>query len=219
MTESTEEAIDQIERLIRQALDIIPNFTSGRGSFSNVPELGYKARHPADWQREFLEVLNPQLLGAFKPDTNDIVTLVELVNFWTLVSPSFQVFPARNGSPKLLPAETLSTILGYALLEMVVRKLVPGGGRGKNSLERLLRHFEKRTSFRELAGNLASLKSAMLYQEGGKTIDLYNRLRIGRNLLLHGNVLRTHEGEGLLLAPLIDLILLHVMRYELQSVQ
>jgi hypothetical protein len=210
---------ERIDALIDEALKIIPAFTTRWGSFNSFPESGYTERNPQEWQREVMEVLDGSLLSALKPDTNDIVQLAEVVNLWTLTPPGSLAYARPNGQEVLLPTSVLATVLGYALLEMLIRKLVPGGGKGKNSLEPLLRHFQKTTELTDLARDLKSLNSAMQYEKEGKAVDLYNRLKRGRDMLLHGNVLRTEEGEGLLLAPLIDLILLHVMKHELQSLQ
>jgi hypothetical protein len=181
-----------------------------------MPEMGYEARNPGEWQREVLGIVDVKHLTAFKPDTNDIVTLVELVNYYTLVHPTLPAFCRHDGVPLLTPVSTLSTIVGYALFEMLARRLCPGR-HGRCGLKRLLERLESRSTCPDLAPVLKSLNSKMAYQRSGKAFDLYRRLDWGRNLLLHGQVLRTHEGEGSLLVLLIDLIVLHVIRQEIQE--
>ncbi len=204
-----------IDRLIAEALEMIPSLTPGRGSFSTMPP-GYTARYPDEWQREVLETMDTRYLAAFKPDTNDIVTLAEQVNHWTLDPWPSPTFPRHDGTLVLTPISTLATIVGYALLEMLVRKL-RSGSPGPSSLDKLLRRFENDSSCADLANDLKSLNSRMRYKQLGKDINLYQRLKKGRDQLLHGNVLRTREPEGWLLVLLIDLILLHVMRYEIMA--
>lgn len=205
-------SIGTYDRLIKEVLDLIPKYTGRRGSFNTVPGLGYDARHPGEWQREFVGILDAQYLDVFSPDTNDIVALMEFLNRWP-TSPLVHASDC-NGSRYAVPAGTLSSILGYALLEMVVRKLLPKTelDRGPSSLEKLLRRFERETSLRNLASGFRSLNSQMTYQQEGKNVNLYSRLKQGRDELMHGNVLRMHESEGLLLVLLVDLVALHVMR-------
>jgi hypothetical protein len=207
---------EQIDRLIGEALEIIPSFTPRWGSFCSMPQMGYNARNPGEWQREVLEAVDGRYLTAFKPDTNDILTLVELVNYWTLVHSPSPTFPWHDGTDRLMPASTLATILGYALFEKLVRSFCSGrpGGIG---LKMLLERFESRSICPDLAKDLKSLNCKMTYQRSGKSFDLYRRLDFGRNLLLHGRVLRTSEGEGSLLVLLIDLIVLHVMRQQMSN--
>jgi hypothetical protein len=218
MANQTEAEIERIERLIREVLEIIPSYTSARGRFSSVPQLGYRARNAGAWQREFLEVLDTGLLGRLKPDTNDIAALIDLVNSWT-GAPNLQpTYEHPDGSRRLIPTSMLSTIVGYALLEMIARKLL-ANTRRKYSLGDLFQLLEKRHPITDLTEDLASLNSRMTYQERGETRDLYWRLERGRDQLMHGNVLRTSEPEGPLLALLIDLVVLHIERHELQSRQ
>lgn len=227
MANQREVEIARIERLIQEVLEIIPAYTPARGSFSSMPEAGYRARNPGAWQWEFLEVLDAGILGRLKPDTNDIAALIELVNVWTGAASPQPAYERPDGSRRLIPTLTLSTIVGYALLEMIVRKLLGkprnNGGvtpyRKTPSLDKLLRLFQDKCPIPDLARDLASLNERMAYQEKGKTRDLYWRVEIGRNQLMHGNVLRTSEPEGLLLAPLIDLVVLHIERDELQRRQ
>ena len=163
-----------------------------------------------------LEAVDGRYLTAFKPDTNDILTLVELVNYWTLVHSPSPTFPWHDGTDRLMPASTLATILGYALFEKLVRRFCSGRP-GAIGLKMLLERFESRSICPDLAKDLKSLNCKMTYQRSGKSFDLYRRLDFGRNLLLHGRVLRTSEGEGSLLVLLIDLIVLHVMRQQMSN--
>jgi hypothetical protein len=227
MANQGETKTERIERLIREVLEIIPSYTPARGSFSSVPQMGYRARNPGEWQREFLEVLDSGLLHRLKPDTNDIATLTALVNVWT-ASPGRQpTYKHPDGSRRLIPTLMLSTIVGYGLLEMIVRRLL---GTARNdgrvtpyrktpSVEQLLSRFEDECPIPDLARDLALLNQRMAYHEKGQTRNLYWRLRQGRNALMHGHVLRTVEPEGLLLAPLIGLVVLHIQRDQLQSRQ
>jgi hypothetical protein len=200
---------EQIERLVAEVLQIIPSFASGRGRFSITAEV-------EEWQRQFLRVVDDRYLTAFKPDTNDVVTLVELVNYYTLVHPTAPRFPRHDGVPLLTPVRMLSTIVGYALFEMLVRKL-GSGSRGPSSLDKLLRRFETDSCCADLVKDLKLLNSQMRYKESGQSFNLYQRLKRGRDRLLHGNVLRTFEPEGWLLVLLIDLIVLHVMRRQMSN--
>jgi hypothetical protein len=218
MANQTETKTERIERLFREVLEIIPSYTRARGSFSNMPQAGYRARNPGEWQREFLGVLDAKLLGRLSPDTNDIAALIELVNVWTAGPGSQPAYDRPDGSRRLIPTSTLSTIVGYALLEMIVRKLL-GNTRKKSSLDGLLRQLEGRGPIADLARDLALLNKRMAYQEKGGTRDLYWRLARGRDELMHGNVLRTFEPEGWLLALLIDMVILHIERDELQRRQ
>jgi hypothetical protein len=218
MANQRETEIERIERLIREVLEIIPAYTRARGSFSSMPEAGYRDRNPGAWQREFLEVLDAGLLGRLKPDTNDIARLIELVNVWTEAPSPQPTYEHLDGSRRLIPTLMLSTIVGYALLEMIVRKLL-GNYRKTASLEYLFGLLEKRHPIADLARDLALLNERMAYQERRATRHLYWRLRQGRDQLMHGNVLRTVEPEGLLLALLIDLVILHIERDELQRRQ
>lgn len=227
MANQREAEIARIERLIQEVLEIIPAYTRARGSFSSMPEAGYRARNPGAWQWEFLEVLDAGLLGGLKPDTNDIAALIELVNVWTGASSPQPTYDRPDGSRRLIPMLMLSTIVGYALLEMIVRKLLgktQNDGsvkpyRKKSPIDKLLSLFEDKHPIADLAEDLASLNRLMAYQEKGATRDLYWRLRQGRDQLMHGNVLRTVEPEGLLLALLIDLVVLHIERDESQRRQ
>jgi hypothetical protein len=179
--------------------------------------MGYDARNPMEWQREFVEVLDGQLLHRLKPDTGDIVSLTRFANWCTLTwtaSPMYQLRP--DGSLTLMPVATVSTILGYALLEMLIRKLWQGRA-GPSSMDKLLRKFENACCIRDVAQSLQFLNDRMKYQEPDKKMDLYARLKKGRDLLLHGNVLRQTEPEGHLLVLLIDLIVLYIMRDALQA--
>jgi hypothetical protein len=218
MTRRGETEIERIERLIREVLEILPNWTSGWGSFSSAPEMGYAARKPGEWQREFLEALDSGLLQRLKPDTKDIATLTALVNAWTARPGSGLTYEHPNGSRRLIPTLMLSTIVGYALLEMILRKLL-GNPRGQSSLEGLLTLLERRRPIADLADDLALLNRRMTYSGKRGIRDLYTRLARGRGQLMHGNVLRTAEPEGLLLAPLIGLVVLHIQRDQLQSRQ
>jgi hypothetical protein len=227
MAKQAEAEIERIERLIREVLEIIPSYTPARGRFSSVPQLGYRARNPGAWQWEFLEVLDAGLLGRLKPDTNDIATLIGLVNVWTGAPSPQPTYEHPDGSRRLIPTSMLSTIVGYALLEMIVRKLLRktrnDGSvtpyRKKSPLDRLLSLFEDNCPIPDLARDLACLNKHMAYQENGGTRDLYWRLPRGRDQLMHGNVLRAFEPEGWLLALLIDLVVLHIERDELQGRQ
>jgi len=227
MANQRETKTERIERMIREVLEIMPSYTPARGSFCSVPSMGYGARNPGEWQREFLDALDCRLLERLKPDTNDIAMLIQLVNSWA-GPPSHQpTCEHGGGSAGLIPTLMLSTIVGYALLEMIVRRLLgttrDGGGvtpYGKTpSLEQLLSRFEDKCPIPDLARDLAWLNQRMVYREKGQTRNLYWRLRQGRDTLMHGNVLRTVEAEGLLLAPLIDLVVLHIQRHQLQSQQ
>ena len=224
--DNAQNTVQRVERLISEVLEIIPNYTSGRGSFSTMPP-GYKVRYPDDWQQEFLEVLDPQFLSALKPDTNDIVGLVELVNFWSLVNPISQQYLRHDGTPVLMPLDTITSIVSYIVFENLVRRLVPvldqegrltqavtdfgGAGARISRLNKLLPLFEVRTHFRDLANHFRFLKGTMQSSQG----DLYERLDTGRNLLLHGNI--PHSFEGGLVVLLVDLVNLHVMRQELRG--
>ncbi len=227
MAKQAEAGIERIERLIREVLQIIPSYTPARGRFSSVPQLGYRARNPGAWQREFLEVLDAGMLGRLKPDTNDIASLIDLVNFWTGAPSPGPTYEHPDGSRRLIPTLMLSTIVGYALLEMIVRRLlgtIRNNGsvtpyRKKPALDKLLAHLEDNCPIPDLARDLACLNRHMAYQEKGGTRDLYWRLARGRDQLMHGNVLRTSEPEGPLLALLIDLVVLHIERHELRSRQ
>jgi hypothetical protein len=224
--------VSTIDRLIAEALEIIPNLTSAGGSFSTMPP-GYKARYPDEWQREVLETMDVRYLTAFKPDTNDILRLVELVNYWTLATPISQAYQRHDSSWVLLPIETITTIVSYTLFENLIRRLTPvldGEGHlteevqavGKvgdrvSSLERLLVVFERKTHFQALACDFRGLNERLHHTEAGKAgipkaYNLYGRLQRGRNLLLHGNIM--HSFEGWLLVLLTDLIVLHVMRQQ-----
>ena len=216
MPNSNETPVERIERLIGEVLEIVPNYTPARGRFNSVPQLGYQARNPGNWQVEFLEVLDAQHLSTLRPDTADIVRLVEFVNSLTMVDPIALTYEWLGGSPRVVPTSTLSTILGYALFEMLVRRLWQGR-RGANSLDKLLSRFESASRIGDLADDLRSLNDRMSYEELGRERDLYWRLMRGRNQLSHGEVIRTFEGEGSLLVLLIDLVVLHVMNRELQG--
>ena len=213
----------QIRRLIGEALEIIPSITSGRGSFNTMPELGYAARHPGEWQREFLGVVDGQYLTAFKPDAHEILTLVRLLNESLLGRPiAFQT-----------SVETISSVLGYVVVEMLIRRLTPAidewgyllqpvgklrQGQRVSRLKDVLDAFEDSTPFNDLKRDLQDLNSRTSSTELDRfgepeTLDLYGRIDKGRNLMLHGNL--THSFEGNLLVLLIDLIVLHVMSQEI----
>jgi hypothetical protein len=227
MANQGETKTERLERLIREVLEIIPDYTRARGRFRSVPEPGHRLRNPGAWQREFLEVLDAGLLGRLKPDTNDIAALIDLVNVWTGACSPQPTYDRPDGSHRLVPTLMLSTIAGYALLEMIVRKLLgktQNDGsvkpyRKKSPVDKLLALLEGQHPMADLAEDLASLNRLMAYREKGATRDLYWRLRQGRDQLMHGNVLRTVEPEGFLLALLIDLVVLHIERDESQRRQ
>src|SRR6266511_4612377 len=87
---------------------------------------------------------------------------------------------------------------------------------GHSSIDVLLKQFEKRLPSSELVGDLRTLNREMVYEGPSKRINLYQRLKEGRDQLIHGNVLRTNEVEGQLLVLLIDLIALHTMKAQLR---
>jgi len=209
---------EQIDRLIAEVLEIIPSSTSGRGSFSITPE-AYKA------QREFLTIVDRQYLTAFKPDADEILSLVGLVNEGLRGrAMAFQT-----------PLETLSSVLGYVVLEMLIRRLTPAidewgyllqpvgklrQGQRVSRLKDVLDAFEDSTPLNDLKRDLQDLNSRMTSAELDRfgepeTLDLYGRIDKGRNLMLHGNL--THSFEGNLLVLLIDLIVLHAMKHELRQ--
>jgi hypothetical protein len=206
---------ERLERLTQEALDLIPKYTPRRGSFNSVPEMGYDARNPGEWQREFLQVLDSQLLDRLKPDTGDIVALIQFVHWCEASWPHTPMYQRADGSAALIPITTLSSILGYALSEMLLRKLLRI--RRGSSLTDLLALLQRRRPIPDLASDLACLNDRMRYEERGDVRDLHWRLDQGRGQLLHGNVLRSSEPEGHLLVLLIDLIALHMMRHSLQA--
>ncbi len=212
----SETLLVRVDKLIREGVYLIPEYTPRRGFFNSSPELGYDARHPGVWQREFLEVLDSQLLEKLRPDTGDIVALIHFENFCTLSWASGPTYQRLDGSIALIPTATISTTLGYALLEMIVRKLL-GNWQKDPSFTELLPLMEKRRPIPDLATDLASLNDRMRYEEMGGERNLYWRLMQGRRLLLHGNLLRSTEFEGALLVLLIDLVVLHIMRDALQA--
>lgn len=203
---------ERLERLIAEALDLIPKYTPRRGSFCKA---GYDARNPSQWLREFPEVLDRRLLERLKPDTGDIVGLIQFVHWCELSWPPSPMYERVDGSTSLIPVTTVSTILGYALLEMLLRKLLRT--RRRSSLSDLLPLLDKQRPIPGLAENLALLNNRMIHEERGRQCDLQRRLDQGRGQVLHGNVLRTSEPEGHLLVLLIDLIVLHMMRNALQT--
>jgi len=212
-------ALGRIERLIQEVLGIIPSLTSGRGRFNSIPALGYQGRHPSDWQKDFLVLLDPGLLSDFSPDVDEIHPLILLVNEPRPVLP--------------ISEETLSTILGYVVFEMLVRRLTPAldewgflvqpvkglkGDRPISGLSSVFKAFEASTQLTELRDDLRRLNACMKSGEPGRNgqteeVDLYRRLERGRNFMLHGNLTRSSEGNLLIL--LIDLVVLHVMRQHL----
>lgn len=216
---------EQIDRLIAEVLQIIPSVTSGRGSFNTMPELGYTARHPGEWQREFLSVVDGDYLAALRPDTDLILGLVRLVNQSALA----------GVPPSDVSFETLSSVVGYVVLEMLIRRVTPAIDewgylvqpveglkldRRVSALRDVLDAFEETTLLQELRRDLQQLNSRMSSEEldrNGRpeTLNLYGRIEKGRNLMLHGNL--THSFEGNLLVLLIDLIVLHAMKHELRQ--
>ena len=83
-----------------------------------------------------------------------------------------------------------------------------------SSLEVLLEIFELTTTNTQLANDFNKLNSSMISKENNRNgklenLNLYKRLAKGRNLMLHGNI--SHSFEGNLLVLLIDLIVLHIM--------
>ncbi len=211
-----ESGAKRANRLVAEVLDIIPNYTSGRGSFNSFPKLGYNARHPSDWQREFLQLLAPANLDSFGEHSGDIRGLVHFHNDLTLAQLPLPIYQSSDGSTQLFPVSLLSTTLGYALFEMVVRILWTGGRDGPSSLDRLLMKFESNCAIPELAISLRRLNEAMIYAEDNGQSNLYRRLKKGRDQLLHGNVLRAVEFEGSLLVLLIDLVVLHAIKDQLE---
>ncbi len=137
--------------------------------------------------------------------------------------------------PSQTSFETLSSVLGYVVLEMLIRRLTPAidewgyllqpigklrQGRRVSRLKDVLDAFEDSSPFNDLKRDLQDLNSRMSSAEldrlgNPEIIDLYGRIEKGRNLMLHGNL--THSFEGNLLVLLIDLIVLHVMKHELES--
>lgn len=205
-------------------MEIIPNLTSGRGSFGNMPP-HYKARPDGEWAAEFLNVLDTRKLGALRRDASGIVSLVGVVHRYTYEHPSELSDPIVHGY-------TIGSALGYMTLEMLIRRLTPAidswgyltkevpgvlgvqRARPVSQLRPLFEVFERTTRYRALQRNFRILNTLMVSREFDRNgeieeLDLYRRLEKGRNLLLHGNL--THSFESHLLVLLIDLILLHVM--------
>ena len=172
-----------------------------------------------------MEVLPKTPGNAFKPDTGEIYSLVGLLNDVTLGNPP----PV----PFHVAAETLSTVLGYVVFEMLLRRLTPAIdkwgylthpvstltlNRRVSGLKRALHAFAETTPYVDLNNDLAALNAQMLSREYGRSgkveqLDLYGRLVTGRNLMLHGNL--SHSFEGTLLVLLVDFIVLHVAKQEL----
>ena len=214
-----EDAGQRVRRLIVECMEIIPKYTSGRGSFSSMPEMGYDARHPPDWQLEFVELLGVQPIQGLAPDADEIVPMVGLLNEVTLSGDSLW-----NVS-----TQTLSSVLGYVVLEMLLRRLTPvldswgyltAPVEGFTPFTRIsglmnvLLVFERTTELQALADDFRSLNAAMSSSEPDRrgeaiSVNLYGRLERGRNLMLHGNL--SHSFEGSLLVLLVDLIMLHAM--------
>ncbi len=134
--------------------------------------------------------------------------LIEVVNVWLDVRPTSLRYERWNGAEVLVPTATMQTILSYAVFEMLVRRLL-GDHRKHSSFDSLMKYFSKNGPIRGLSGDMDSLDDS---------IGIYKRLAIGRNTLMHGNVLRAHESEGELIALLVDLVALHVMQSELALV-
>jgi hypothetical protein len=88
---------------------------------------------------------------------------------------------------------------------------------GPSDLVSLLGRFEKQTTHLGLTGDLSNLTKRMLSHEPGVVLNLNQRLKKGRNELMHGNVLRMMESEGHLLVLLVDLLVLHAMKEELEA--
>lgn len=225
-SDSRESLPERIDRLIGEGGEIIPSITSGRGSFSTMPP-GYNARHPGDWQREFLEVLPTTPGSAFRPDADQIYPLVALLNDVTLGNPP----PV----PLHVAVETLSTALGYVMFEMLIRRLTPAVDdwgyltqpvsgltldQPVSGLGKVLDAFMETTAYEALRDDLGSLNSQMMSSEYGRSgsvepLDLYGRIVKGRNLMLHGNL--SHSFEGTLLVLLVDFIVLHVAKQDLSD--
>src|SRR6266540_1081887 len=117
-----EDVAARIERLLDEVRKIIPAFTSARGTFSSHPERGYSAQNPDAWKRDFLEVFDGQYLNAFKPNVDSVDQLIRLLNIGTLLERAPITVPGLVGLSFLLPTSTLCTLLGYALIEMLIRK-------------------------------------------------------------------------------------------------
>ena len=158
-------------------------------------------------------MLNVGASTRLRPNNADISQLSELLNLWSLTLSTQWMYEARAGVRTMLPTGLLQTIVGYSLLEMLVRTLL-GGHRKSSDYAGLLSYFESHCPIASLSADLRHLNSVMSHTERGRRLNLYGRLRRGRDQLLHGNVLRTHEGEGELLVLLIDLVVLHVMLEE-----
>jgi hypothetical protein len=206
---------ERVQALIDEVCAIIPAYTHGRGSFSSMPP-GYDQRNPGAWQREVLSILDVSSVERLRPNNGDIAQLTELVNLWSLTLPTDWSFEDPHVGVRSLPTWLLQPIVSYALLEMLLRALL-GGYRKNSSYDKLLAYFETNCPLRDLARDLATLNSAMITKENGRSLDLYKRLRAGRDQLFHGNVLRSHEFEGALVVLLVDLVLLHTMREAILS--
>lgn len=218
MAEAAESRLQQIERLISEAHDLLPQWTSGRGSFSNMPPR-YTARHPGDWMVEFNDVFHESPLGGLLSDADEIIPLIRVVNELALERPAV-------GTSN----ETLLSVLSYVVFEMTIRRLTPAIdgwgylvspvagltlGDRVSGLRKVLLAFEESTPLLDLRATFRLLNQRMVSREldrGGIPIDLdlYGRIQRGRDLMLHGNL--SHSFEGNLMVLLVDLVVLHVMK-------
>ena len=208
-------------------MEIIPNISSGRGSFSNL-QPAYDARHDGEWVSEFVEVLEPRNLGLLRRDADETIPLVMAVHQFTYGPSPLVDNPIVHG---FTHGSTVGSALGYIVLEMLVRRLTPAlddwgfltrhvpgfpleAEKPVSGLRSLFELFELTTPYRALRRDLRVLNERMKSSEYNRKgqieeLNLYGRLEKGRNLLIHGNL--THSFEATLLVLMIDLILLHVM--------
>jgi hypothetical protein len=225
----TERRLQRMRRLTREVLEIITNYTSGRGTFSNMPP-GYTARSPNAWLAEFAAVYNLSKMGPLSKhgvELNDLIYTTHRFSMFNPFNPDH-----CEGDGMFVHGYTVGSTLGYMVLEMLIRELTPALDQWGcltvrmpgiqsarlnspvSQIRPLLQVFERSTAYLALRRDLRRLNKRMISREIGRggtveELNLYRRLEKGRNLLLHGNI--THSFECHLLVLLIDLVLLHVM--------
>jgi hypothetical protein len=225
--------LENIQSLIDDVLKIIPEVTKGRGHFNADPKLGYTAKNPYEWQKEFLNIFNPKYLD--ETIHFEIQELIKATNFNIYKEANIYIGNKIN-QQLFLSKDTIHTILVYSVFEMIIRRLTPviddqgylindieiesrkkhmKANNRVSSLEDLLEIFELKTHYTQLAKDFNKLNSRMISKEcdrNGKVkkLNLYKRITKGRNLMLHGNI--SHSTEGNVLVLLVDLIVLHLMK-------
>ncbi len=218
-----------IQKLIDECNEIIMQATSsGTRSIHIHPKMGYTAKNPEAFKRDFWEALKSfDLSKSFSSGVN--MGLVKLANDTSSLDLMKILIHCLTGSgyeEVFSNFLTINSMIAFCVFEGILRRLSTNiidsntdklvrdcqirhenktlkKGSIVSTLKYVLYVFEAETPYKELASDFKRLDDNR---------QLYDRLTDSRNWLFHGNVIRSEE--GILVVLLIDLMILHVVKQD-----